>query len=110
MGGAQSGSVMTASQQIGVLISGAFAGVSSRTLTAPLERLKTLVQTQTNQNAVTLGRNIVQTQGVRSLWRGNLANCLKVAPVKAVKFLGYEVVKNLVCQDPMRPSFLESFS
>ena len=29
-------------------------------------------------------------------------NCLKVAPQKALKFLGYENLKFVVCKDPYR--------
>ena len=39
-------------------------------------------------------------EGAASLWRGNVANCLKVAPGKAIKFLMYENVRSLICARP----------
>ncbi|XP_028408332.1 calcium-binding mitochondrial carrier protein SCaMC-2-like [Dendronephthya gigantea] len=81
------------------LVAGGGAGVVSRTFTAPLDRLKVLLQvkaTGRNNLGVLSGmRKLVEEGGVRSLWRGNGANVIKIAPESAVKFFAYEKAKKL---------------
>ncbi|XP_055402267.1 mitochondrial adenyl nucleotide antiporter SLC25A23 isoform X4 [Bubalus kerabau] len=78
------------------LVAGAVAGAVSRTGTAPLDRLKVFMQvhaSKTNQLNILGGlRSMIQEGGVRSLWRGNGINVLKIAPESAIKFMAYEQV------------------
>ena len=66
----------------------------SRTAVAPLERLKILMQVQGNQKVYTgvwQGlKHMARTEGVRGMMKGNLANCIRIVPNSAVKFLTYE--------------------
>ncbi|KAM5309325.1 mitochondrial adenyl nucleotide antiporter SLC25A23 isoform 3-T3 [Glossophaga mutica] len=79
------------------LVAGAVAGAVSRTGTAPLDRLKVFMQvhaSKTNRLNILGGlRNMIQEGGIRSLWRGNGINILKIAPESAIKFMAYEQIK-----------------
>ncbi|XP_046845149.1 calcium-binding mitochondrial carrier protein SCaMC-2-like [Xenia sp. Carnegie-2017] len=81
------------------LVAGGGAGVVSRTFTAPLDRLKVLLQvkaTGKNDLGVFSGmRKMIKEGGIRSLWRGNGANVIKIAPESGVKFFSYEKAKKL---------------
>ncbi|XP_006170309.1 calcium-binding mitochondrial carrier protein SCaMC-3 isoform X2 [Tupaia chinensis] len=79
------------------LVAGAVAGAVSRTGTAPLDRLKVFMQvhaSKTNRLNILGGlRSMVGEGGLRSLWRGNGINVLKIAPESAIKFMAYEQIK-----------------
>ncbi|VDP20948.1 unnamed protein product [Echinostoma caproni] len=71
-------------------ICGGIAGTVSRTMTAPIDRLKVLRQTGVPEVA---GKNMLQSWrimiiegGVVSLWRGNGVNVLKNCPESAIRF------------------------
>nr|XP_040146520.1 mitochondrial carrier protein SCaMC-3L isoform X2 [Ictidomys tridecemlineatus] len=76
------------------LLSGAMAGAVSRTGTAPLDRAKVYMQVYSSKtnfmNLLGGLRSMVQEGGVRSLWRGNGINVLKIAPEYAIKFSVFE--------------------
>ncbi|RXM94684.1 Calcium-binding mitochondrial carrier protein SCaMC-2-B, partial [Acipenser ruthenus] len=76
------------------LVAGGGAGAVSRTCTAPLDRLKVLMQVHGSRssNMCIVGgfTQMIHEGGVRSLWRGNGINVVKIAPETAIKFMAYE--------------------
>ncbi|XP_010771958.1 calcium-binding mitochondrial carrier protein SCaMC-2-B-like isoform X2 [Notothenia coriiceps] len=82
------------------LVAGGGAGAVSRTCTAPLDRLKVLMQVHSSKsNSMRISGGFMQMireGGVRSLWRGNGINVLKIAPESAIKFMAYEQIKRLM--------------
>mmetsp|Transcript_51461 Transcript_51461/g.168278 ORF Transcript_51461/g.168278 Transcript_51461/m.168278 type:complete len:524 (+) Transcript_51461:102-1673(+) len=114
-----------------VLAAGAVAGVVSRTATAPLDRLKVLMQVGSHEVASVDGsvrklgpvamierraaasgvlaglRAIYAAGGVPAFFQGNLANVVKIVPESALKFWVYDWVKRLSARDYSRPTASE---
>ncbi|XP_064416065.1 mitochondrial adenyl nucleotide antiporter SLC25A24 isoform X2 [Latimeria chalumnae] len=95
------------------LLSGGVAGAVSRTGTAPLDRLKVLMQVHSSKsNKISLGsgfKQMLKEGGVQSLWRGNGTNVLKIAPETALKFLAYEQYKKLLAGEGGKVRTAERF-
>eukprot|EP01083_Nonionella_stella_P022706 62766_1 len=69
------------------ILSGGFAGMISKTCTAPLERVQLLNQTgATHDTIIGTLRHIIRTESWSGLWRGNFANCVRVFPHKSILF------------------------
>lgn len=95
------------------LVAGGGAGAVSRTCTAPLDRLKVMMQvygSRTNNMCIMSGlMQMIKEGGTRSLWRGNGINVIKIAPESALKFMAYEQIKRLIGSDKETLSILERF-
>jgi solute carrier family 25 phosphate transporter 23/24/25/41 len=84
------------------LVSGGVAGAISRTATAPLDRLKLVLQVQSSQNSIAMSqciRKMLQEGGFASFYKGNGTNIVKIAPETSVKFFAYEKIKNMLADD-----------
>eukprot|EP01012_Entosiphon_sulcatum_P023179 TRINITY_DN2815_c0_g1_i1.p1 TRINITY_DN2815_c0_g1~~TRINITY_DN2815_c0_g1_i1.p1 ORF type:complete len:359 (-),score=36.22 TRINITY_DN2815_c0_g1_i1:115-1170(-) len=96
------------------LIAGAVAGAASRTTTAPMDRVKVLLQVtpivngkthhlthgHTHISSVYTGvQSIYRSEGFLAFWRGNGANVVKVVPESACRFFFFETFKELVQGD-----------
>jgi solute carrier family 25 phosphate transporter 23/24/25/41 len=73
------------------LAAGGIAGCASRTLTAPLEKLK--IQAQVSGKSVNFFRSlkniITASGGLRTAWQGNMTNCLRVVPYSGMTCVFY---------------------
>eukprot|EP00759_Apiculatamorpha_spiralis_P043635 PhF_6_TR40923/c0_g1_i1/m.61903/K14684/SLC25A23S; solute carrier family 25 (mitochondrial phosphate transporter), member 23/24/25/41 len=93
-------------------IAGGIAGAFSRTATAPLDRLKLILQHQTHNHKTTIPeglRSIYREGGLRGFFRGNGTNCVKIAPETAVKMSVFEYLKENYCQTKGHPTGVERF-
>jgi len=92
------------------LLAGGIAGAISRTATAPLDRLKVVLQAQTaGQSSSIMGAfgDIYKEGGIKSFFRGNGTNVIKIAPETAIKFIMYDKIKDMTCKNPKAPTTLE---
>jgi len=87
------------------LLCGGIAGVLSRTMVAPIDRVKLLLQTQAvaaGMSADKYGgvggtiRTVIREEGVRMLWRGNTPNCIRIFPYAALQFWSYDYYKGII--------------
>ncbi|XP_035684285.1 calcium-binding mitochondrial carrier protein SCaMC-2-like isoform X4 [Branchiostoma floridae] len=95
------------------LVAGGTAGAVSRTCTAPLDRLKVLLQVH-GANVARGGiagsfKQMLKEGGVKGLWRGNGMNVLKIAPESAIKFMAYERLKKLFTREGHSLGVVERF-
>ncbi|CAN1344141.1 Probable mitochondrial adenine nucleotide transporter BTL3 [Linum perenne] len=79
------------------LWAGAVAAMVSRTIIAPLERLKLeYIVCGEKKHLFELTRKIFLTQGVKGFWKGNLVNILRTAPFKAINFYAYDTYRQML--------------
>lgn len=85
-------------RRIKTLFSGLVAGLVSRTAVAPFERVVIIKQTSmseynSKEGIFTILRNMHQNEGVKGFFRGNAANCFRIAPTTAIEFFLYDLFK-----------------
>ncbi|CAI8612851.1 unnamed protein product [Vicia faba] len=92
-------------RDVALFSAGAFAGAAAKTFTAPLDRIKLLMQT----HGVRVGQDsakkaigffqaiavIGKEEGIRGYWKGNLPQVIRVIPYSAVQLFAYETYKKL---------------
>ena len=95
------------------LYAGGIAGAVSRTATAPIERLKTLAQAaapgQKSPGLIEGFKSIYTEGGIKGYFRGNLTNCIKIAPETATKFIAFDECKKLIASDVGNTTTFEKF-
>lgn len=92
-------------------LAGGISAAVSKTIVAPIERVKLLLQVQyanpnipKEQQYNGIGdcfSRVVAEQGVGSLWRGNLANVIRYFPTQALNFACKDTYKKYLC--PFNP-------
>lgn len=89
------------------LMIGGSLGAISKTVMAPVERVKLLMQTQDSNPKVLSGevarytsigdcfKRVNSEQGVKAFWRGNWVNCLRYAPQQGSALAFNDLINNL---------------
>lgn len=84
---------------------GAIAGAAAKTVTAPLDRIKLLMQTQglrVGQESAKKAIGFIEAikligkeEGIKGYWKGNLPQVIRIIPYSAVQLFAYEAYKKL---------------
>ena len=75
-------------------ISSAISGALSRTVTAPLDRVKVIMQASTESLKMgSVFREILNKGNYFAMWKGNGTNVFKIIPETAIKFHTFEIQK-----------------
>ncbi|ODV83173.1 hypothetical protein CANARDRAFT_30260 [[Candida] arabinofermentans NRRL YB-2248] len=86
-------------------LSGGLAGISAKTLIAPLDRVKILFQTNNPHYSHLSGsfKGMIQTikliykdSGFKGLYQGHSATLLRIFPYAAIKFVCYEQIRTIL--------------
>jgi len=86
---------------------GGISGAVAKTCTAPIERVKLIIQTQDSNPLIRSGKvarytgigncftRVYQEQGLKAFWRGNLTNVIRYFPTQAFNFAFKDTIKAL---------------
>jgi len=99
------------------LAAGGTAGGVAKTLTAPIERVKILLQLQDVSTQIAVDKRysgiincfsrVAKEQGITSFWRGNLANVVRYFPTQAFNFAFKDTYKQMfVRHSPKTDKFM----
>jgi len=96
---------------------GGVSGAIAKTATAPIERVKLIIQTQDSNPLIRSGEvkrytgivdcfsRVSSEQGIKAFWRGNLTNVIRYFPTQAFNFAFKDTIKNLFPRYNAKDSF-----
>merc|ERR1712134_71524 len=100
---------------------GGTAGAVAKTLTAPIERVKLVIQTQDANPKIRSGEvprytgigncfaRIYSEQGLAAFWRGNFTNCIRYFPTQAFNLAFKDSIKKMFPKYNPKKEFLQFF-
>jgi len=103
-------------------VAGGTSGCIAKCCTAPIERVKLIIQTQDANPKIMSGEvprytgigncfsRIYAEQGLASFWRGNLTNCIRYFPTQAFNFAFKDTIKALFPKANPKKEFLKFFA
>lgn len=104
------------------IVLGGTIGAISKTIMAPVERVKLLLQTMDSNPDVVSGKvarytgigdcfkRVAAEQGVLAFWRGNLVNCLRYAPQQGSALAFNDALNNMFPRYDAKTQFYESLA
>ena len=87
---------------------GGISGAIAKTATAPIERVKLIIQTQDANPLIKSGQvkrytgiadcfsRVASEQGIKAFWRGNFVNVLRYFPTQAFNFAFKDTIKAML--------------
>ena len=100
---------------------GGISGAVAKTCTAPIERVKLIIQTQDANPKIKSGEvkrytgimdcftRVANEQGIKAFWRGNLTNVIRYFPTQAFNFAFKDTIKALFPKYSPKTDFLKFF-
>ena len=76
-----------------LVAAGGISGAIAKSATAPLERAKLMSQAGARGDFVSLMLQVVKVEGWQGLWRGNMANVIRVIPNKGILLMCSDMYK-----------------
>jgi len=103
-------------------MAGGVSGAVAKTCTAPIERVKLLIQTQDANPDIRSGKvqrftgiadcftRVASEQGVKAFWRGNLTNIIRYFPTQAFNFAFKDTIKAMFPKADKKTEFFKFFA
>jgi solute carrier family 25 (adenine nucleotide translocator) protein 4/5/6/31 len=103
-------------------IAGGTSGAIAKTCTAPIERVKLIIQTQDANPKIISGEiprytgigncftRITAEQGIQAFWRGNFTNILRYFPTQAFNFAFKDTIKKILPHANAKENFWKAFA
>jgi len=103
-------------------LAGGISGAVAKTATAPIERVKLLIQTQDANPDIRSGKiqrytgivdcfsRVSREQGIKAFWRGNFTNIIRYFPTQAFNFAFKDSIKNLFPKAKKETEFAKFFA
>jgi len=103
-------------------LAGGVSGAFAKTCTAPIERVKLLIQTQDANPKIISGEvkrftgigdcftRVAAEQGIGAFWRGNLTNIIRYFPTQAFNFAFKDGIKEIFPKADKNTEFLKFFA
>jgi len=100
---------------------GGISGAIAKTATAPIERVKLIIQTQDSNPKIISGevkrytgiadcfKRVASEQGVGAFWRGNFTNVIRYFPTQAFNFAFKDTIKAMFPKVDSKKDFLKFF-
>jgi len=84
-------------QEVKNLLAGGIAGMIAKSVVAPMDRIKIIYQVSSEpfhlSHIPKVIQNIVKTEGITALWRGNMATMIRVFPYAGTQFMVFNKCK-----------------
>jgi len=103
-------------------VAGGVSGAVAKTCTAPIERVKLIIQTQDANPKIISGEvarytgivdcfsRVAKEQGIGAFWRGNLTNIIRYFPTQAFNFAFKDSIKAMFPKADKKTEFMKFFA